>query len=145
MKIELFEGVQDFFKSAGENACYAFCIIKIAERATGMVMNPYTALFEGIKSGYIGYNTANPADPDNFYIYDPAAFFRKLTGFPVSVFKETDLNYQPKEREFIVQCWERKTTGRIITHFRLPDWDSLADSQTVKYGEVASLRVFKVG
>jgi hypothetical protein len=42
-----------------------------------------------------------------------------------------------------VDRWERVRTGAVTGHFRLPDWDSLHDSQTVKYGKIVSRRVFR--
>lgn len=148
MKNALFEGVQSFLTAAGESACYALCIIKTAERVTGVIKNPLDALVNGIDGGYIKYNWDNPNDPDNFYVSDPAGFFRNLAlsninNFRVTVRKE-NAGYCPQSNEYIVQCWERQVTGKTITHFRLPDWDGLHNSQTVKYGKVASVRVFKV-
>jgi hypothetical protein len=145
MKNTLFEGVQSFLSAAGESACYALCIIKIAERVSGIIKNPVEALTTGVEGGYIKYNWENPNDPDNFWVSDPAGFLRYLVlnhNFKVTVRKEP-AEYCPQPDEYIVQCWERQVTGKTITHFRLPDWDSLLNSQTVKYGRVASLRVFK--
>jgi hypothetical protein len=144
METKLFAGIQTFLQEAGESACYALSIIKIAERITGRSIEPVTALVDGIEKKHIRYNWNDQHDGDNFFVADPAALLSALTGKPVTVRKETNINRGPAPGEYIVQCWERQAVGKTITHFRLPDWDSLKDSQTVKYGRVASLRVFKV-
>jgi hypothetical protein len=145
METKLIPGVQTFFQEAGESACYALDIIKIAERVTGRVMDPLAALIDGITSGFIHYNWKDQNDADNFYVADPAGLLSMLTGKSAVIRKEANTGYGPKPGEYIVQCWERRATGKTITHFRLPDWDSLADSLTVKTGRLASLRVFRVG
>jgi hypothetical protein len=144
METKLFAGIQTFFQEAGQAACYALSIIKIAERITGQIIDPFAALVDGIEKRHIRYNWNNQDDGDNFFVADPAALLSALTGRPVTVRKKTNINRGPAPREYIVQCWERQAVGKTITHFRLPDWDSLKDSLTVKNGRVTSLRVFRV-
>jgi len=142
METKIFPGIQSYFQAAGEAACYALSIIKLAEQISGLPLDPYQSLLAGTNSGCVTYNKENPADPDNFYVADPEGFLRRLAGVTATVRKEA-ADYRPAPDEYIIQCWERQVTGKTITHFRLPDWDSLADSQTVKYGRIASLRVYK--
>ena len=75
---------------------------------------------------------------------DAEAFLRHLTGKRVAVRKSDDINYKPTSSEYIVERWERPTPKMIFSHFKLPDWDSLRDSQTVKHGKIVSLRIFRV-
>lgn len=141
------EGIQTFLAEAGEAACYALCIIEIAERATGLKMEPSKALYLGVDEKYIIYNFENKEDNNNFYVKDPAGFLSRLTG------QKWTVEYIPSEYptgktfdglpEYIVERWERNKTGQTIGHFRLFDWDSLTDSQTVKYGAIASKRRFR--
>jgi hypothetical protein len=138
------QGIQTFFQEIGEAACYALCIVKLAEKITGGDIPPFEALQLGISNRHIYYNGNDRFDADNFYVADPAAFLSRLTGKTVTVRKEANTACGGAADEYIVQCWQREMTGKIITHFRLSDWDSLHDSQTVKYGRLASLRVFKV-
>jgi len=134
--------IQTFFAEAGESACYALDIIKIAEIYTRREFDPIIALQRGIETGYIKYDPQNPQDNDNFYVSDPASYLGLLTGELWSVTKEAP-DYIPKLTDWVVERWER-TRGQVTTsHFRLPDWDSLYDSQTVKYGKIASLRIFR--
>jgi hypothetical protein len=145
MATKMMPGVQTFFQEAGEAACYALAVIKLAERVTGRDFDPFTELLRGIQSGFIHYNWNDRNDTNNFYVSDPAGLFFLLTGKPAVVRKEADTAYAPGPGEYIVQCWERQSVGKLITHFRLPDWDSLVHSLTVQHGRLASLRVFKAG
>jgi hypothetical protein len=144
MESKLFPEIQTFFQEAGEAACYALCIAKIAEKITGKPIEPVDAMLIGIKWESIYYNWDNPDDPDNFYVKYPDKFLSLLTGRLATVRKIDDVNYRPASNEYIVERWERPTPKMIYSHFRLPDWDSLHNSQTVKYGKLVSLRVFRL-
>jgi len=144
MESKLFSGIQTFFQEAGEAACYALCIAKIAEKMTGKAVEPLEALLGGIERKLIRYNWGDPDDPDNFYVNDAEKFVGLLTGRRATVIKTDGANYRPAPNEYVVERWERPTPKLVYSHFRLPDWDSLRDSQTVKYGKLASLRVFRL-
>jgi hypothetical protein len=136
------QAIQTFLAEAGESACYALDIIKIAEIFSRRDFDPLVALQRGIETGFIAYDPQNPNDNNNFYVKDPASYLGMLTGELWTVTKEYP-DYKPMLTDWIVERWER-TRGQVTTsHFRLPDWDSLLDSQTVKYGKIASLRVFR--
>jgi hypothetical protein len=144
MQSKVVPGIQTFFKAAGEAACYALCIIRLAEKITCKSIEPIEALIIGIKHLAVYYNWENPDDGDNFFVNAPDAFLGMLTGKHITVRKVDNIGYQPALNEYIVERWERPTPKMIYAHFKLPDWDSLYNSQTVKYGKIASLRVFKV-
>lgn len=131
------EGIQSFFLSAGNNGCYCFSIIKLAERILKKDIDVHTALQAGIDKKYIRVNKKNYAQSDNFYVLEPAKFLTYLSGWKCGV-KKAPADYKPKNGELIVEHWKRAGYG----HFRLSDWDSLENSQTVKYGKISSLRVF---
>ena len=131
------KGIQSFFLAAGKNGCYCFCIIKIAERILKAELDPQSALQAGIDNKFIRVNEKNYSQGDNFYVLEPAKFLTYLSGWKCDVKKENP-EYKAKQGETVVECWE--CNGRV--HFRLPDWDPLENSQTVKYGKVKSLRVF---
>jgi hypothetical protein len=135
------EGIQTFFAEAGESACYVLAIIKIAERLTQKSIDPIITMIEAIDKGEIHYNYTNKNDDDNFFVKKPESILNRLTGETYILTKESPL-YITQPGDQIVQRWERKKTGVTTGHFRLADWDSLYDSQTVKYGEIVSLRVF---
>ena len=135
-------GIQTFMAEAGEAACYALCIVRIAEISTRREFDPLTALQRGIDLGQIKYNPANANDNDNFFVERPDDFLGLLTGERWTVTKEA-VDYKWGEGEFVVERWERVRPALTTGHFRLPTWDSLIGSQTVGYGQVASLRVFR--
>jgi hypothetical protein len=137
------QGIQTLLAEAGEAACYALAIIEIAERVTGRKADPLDALYQGIERGYIYYNEQDQNDNDNFFVEDPPALLAMLTGVRWTV-EKTGPEYVPARGEYVVDRWERAITGAVIAHFRLPDWDSLYDSQTVRYGRIVSRRVFRM-
>jgi hypothetical protein len=131
---------------AGEAACYALAVLEIADRERKLSnwgpVNPVDALYKGIEYGYIYYNERNPNDNDNFFVKDPAAFLAVFAGGRWAV-EKTGPGYIPAKGEHVVDRWERVRTGAVTGHFRLPDWDSLQDSMTVRYGKIVSKRVFR--
>ena len=135
-------GIQTFMAEAGEAACYALCIVRIAEVYTRREFDPLIALQRGIDLGQIKYNPTNANDNDNFYVERPDDFLGLLTGELWRVTKEA-ADYKWGDGEFVVERWERVRPALTTGHFRLPTWDSLIGAQTVKYGQVASLRVFR--
>jgi hypothetical protein len=135
-------GIQTFLAEAGEVACYALSIIKLAERITGKYLPVVETLIDCINRKYIYYNWNNANDNDNFFVSAPDKMLTYLSGVAWTLSKE-DAAYKPRMGEWIVQRWERVKAGAVTGHFRLPDWDSLVDSQTVKYGSTASVRVFR--
>jgi hypothetical protein len=137
-------GIQTLLGEAGEAACYALSILEIAERELwgGQKIDPVDALYLGIEKGYIHYNEKDPDDNDNFFVEDPAALLAMFAGGRWTV-EKAGPDYVPVKGERVVDRWERNITGVVIGHFRLPDWDSLHDSKTVKYGQIVSKRVFR--
>lgn len=140
MKMEA--GIQTFLEEAGEASCYALCIIKLAEMITGKYFPVVETLNDCIAKKFIYYNVNNKNDNDNFFVSAPDKMLSYLTGVKWSVSKEI-AEYRMKVDEWCVQRWERTKAGAVIGHFRLPEWDSLIDSQTVKYGKMISKRIFR--
>ena len=135
-------GIQTLLGEAGEAACYALDILEIAERARRRNLDLISALYQGIERGYIYYNENNPDDNNNFFVENPAALLSMFVGGRWTV-EKAGPDYIPAPGEYVVDRWERTKTGAVIGHFRLPDRDSLHNSQTVKYGKIVSKRVFR--
>ncbi|MFP3041878.1 DUF261 domain-containing protein [Treponema primitia] len=136
-------GIQTFLQEAGESACYALCIIKIAEDILGHELDPISSLLLGIEKHCIDYNWQDETDNNNFYVRDPAHFLSGLIGKTVTVRVES-ADLKPAPHEYAVQCWQRTKTGQVITHFKIAGWDPLVHSVTVAQGQIASLRIFTV-
>jgi hypothetical protein len=56
-------------------------------------------------------------------------------------------DYRPRKDERIIECWRwnEKINAKVInhTHFKLSNWDPYKNSNTLKYGYLESLRVFR--
>ena len=128
---KLFSGIQSFCGAAGKWSCYAFCILKIAERFAGHTFNPIPEIINAIEKGFIRYNWENHDDPDNLYVEAPAAWLYSLTGRKWTVEKA----YMLSTSQYLVEVWNN-------AHFRLPDWDSLQYSVSVATGKITSWRLF---
>jgi len=130
-------GIQSFMATVGDSGCYALAIMQLAE-----VSDPISTLMEAIDKRFIKFNYNDYDDDDNMYVMAPAEMLSWLTGKKWTVTKES-ATYVPRPGELVVNRWERVKTGAVTAHFRLPVWDSLVDSQTVKYGTIVSKRVFR--
>jgi len=130
----LIPGIQSFCGALGRWSCYAFCILKIAERITGKHYDVMEEMQYAIKKKWLYYNWGNENDADNLFVQDPQAWLNYLTGMKFTVSKAYD---RPgPEVRYVVECWNN-------AHFRLPDWDSLNYSNSVANGKITSWRVFK--
>lgn len=87
--------IQSFFLSAGNLACYAFCIIKLAERILKSDVDVLAALQAGIDKKYLRVNEKNLSSLDNFYVKEPALFLEYLSGWKCGIKKEA-ADYVPK-------------------------------------------------
>lgn len=141
------DAMQSFFKSAGEESCYASCIIKIASRITKTeltIQNVAKAIETGIDAGYIDFNRSDYADKRrNFYVVDPGRYLSLLTGRHF-VCTKVSSSFQCKKEDYEV-LWKvlSAENGRNnIGHFVLPDWDPIQNSNTGKNGFVWSKRIF---
>jgi len=130
-------GIQSFLSAVGESGCYALCILQLAG-ATDIV----DKLEQAIDKRFIKFNYNDYDDDDNFFVMDPAGMLSWLTGKKWAVTKEGPA-YLPRPGELVVNRWERVKTGSVTAHFRLPVWDPLIDSATIRYGTIASKRVFR--
>jgi hypothetical protein len=108
----------------------------------GRKLDTVDALYQGIERGYIYYNENDTNDNGNFFVENPAALLALFAGGRWAV-EKAGPDYIPARGEYVVDRWERVKTGTVTGHFRLPDWDSLRDSQTVRYGKIVSKRVFR--
>ena len=142
MTTELNWGVQTFCQEIGEAACYALQLMRVAELRTGKSFRVLESLQSLIDAGYIYYNKNNQNDNDNFFVKNPEACVTYLTGQKCIV-RHDAADYKAGPNEYVIERWDRKTTKGAYSHFTSASWDSLADSQTVKYGTKVSTRVVK--
>lgn len=126
--------IQRVFKTLGDNGCYFFCIWQLANRIDkSHYHDPFVLFSSSFDDGYIQADC---------FVNRPDKILEKAAGGIWEVRKEGP-EYQPKENEYQVLRYERKTIQGILSHFVLQDWDPLGDSLTVKEGYIASKRIFK--
>ena len=144
-------GIQTFFAEAGETACYALCLVDVADEwgrtkfgPRAAELDPCAMLQLGVAKGRIHYNEQDPNDEQNFYVDEPAKFLEDLTGVPWKVEKAApDAAVPPGS--YTIERWERAVTGAILGHFarmkaKRP-FNSLSKSLCVERGRLVSYRV----
>lgn len=137
------EYLQSFYKSAGNYACYALCLINIAEEYLNVKISKDLSLEKGIELGYIYFNKKNYDDTENFYVKDPAKYLQFLTGAKWKVRKE-GADYKRKTGEYAVEYWSY-TNGRTGHFARIyKGFNSLQNSKSVKDGKIVSYRICEV-
>ena len=142
-------GIQNQLTALGESSCYFLCLCKIAEEANTQPIDIVNSFDLCVGEKYIRFNYNKPDDGDNCYIDNPSGILELLTRKTWSYRRITTQweieCWKAGEKEYTIQRWYRKTTGKEYTHFRRPVWDPLLDSQTVKYGAIDVLYIFTMG
>ena len=129
-------GVQSLFGSMGRSACYALCILQACDPDITEA-KALSILLEAIERGHIKYQRRDPGHDDNWFVVNPAALMGMAKGDTWSV-RHDKAGYEPKPGEIVIYRWDWNRKA----HFRLKNWDSLIESQVVKYGQTVSTRVF---
>lgn len=114
-------------KQMYESGCYFLCICKMAERYMNKEVDVVNVAQVAMEHGWI-YRDFTVQKPDSIFSY--------LTGRRPIV----SMTEQKPDCEYYVECWYNSRTQ--FTHFKLPDWDSLTNSVTVKEGKITSYRKF---
>ena len=138
------DGIQNLAYSLGQNGCYALCLIDVAEEYLNEGLDVLLAVIQGIKSGFIRYNWDNWADPDNFYVNDPAGFLKMLTLKKWRVVHDAAGRRPSKSGEYVVRRYELVITGRTSSHFERDRFKPYANCKTVRLGKEVSTRVCTV-
>ena len=136
------DNIQFFLKEAGQSACYTLCLIRVAEKYLKKDLDVVKAMQIGIEKRCIDYKDGDTEYEDNFYVRCPETFLFYLTGVHWEVRKET-YPYNARKGEYVINRYERQRTGCISAHFEMDDFHPIANSLTVKYGRIASVRVLR--
>jgi hypothetical protein len=131
--------IQRKFLTLGQSGCYYLCLWKIAELADRAMYHDPIVLFDrGLDHGYL---------LEDCFVQDPPGVLWLATGRRWRVRKEGP-DYQERPGEYVVIRYERKVPMKTLAHFVLKIgssdtdiWDPLGESETVKYGYVASKRI----
>ncbi len=136
------EGVQSFFAELGEAACLALCICELGKPGLSEA-EAVSLILQGIEKGFIDYRWQDRQYENNLFVSNRDAFMNLVTGQDGWKSRVEPPSYTLKAGELAVSCWEWRDSGTLRRHFRLADWDPILDSQTVRHGALASLRVFR--
>lgn len=135
----MYNGIQSFYLSLGNEACFFLQLLNIAEKFNGLPIDPSTAALVCAKKGFIYLNYKDLSDKKNYEVREHAQILELFTGVKWSYSKETPY-YRAKKNEYIIDEYKN---GAYI-HFDSDTFHSLQDSNTVKNGKVISRRVFRV-
>mgnify|MGYP005845877193 CR=1 FL=1 len=126
------EGIQKDLFYLGKYGCYFLSILKLCERFNEAPIEPIQAYRECFHEGLISADC---------YVRNPEKIMSKYTSYNWEVYKTIPGDVFGA----VVERWSRKGTMVEEAHFKLPDWDPWGGSDTVKYGYLESLRVFRRG
>lgn len=127
--------IQTFFEKAGKGACLALCYIRasLGEKATPNVM--FDVLWKASEKGIL-------VAEDDFFVKDAVALGQLASGKKFSVTKQKISSIEELEGKLAAvnfqngkfNHWVLVENGQIV-------FDSLEDSQCVKYGKPVDARV----
>lgn len=120
------DGIQSKLKKIGESGCYFLCLCHKAGYTDDSIIELYNTC---ISKGYI--------DEDCF-VKNGSALASFLFRIPLVCTIEKS---KPTNSVFYIEYWFNKNTG--LHHFKLPDYDSLKNSRTIREGVIESYRVFR--
>lgn len=121
----------------GENGCYFFSILYLAEKISGKKFNPLDIYLDALAKRFI---------EKDCFINDAGKLLSMLTGQNWQHTKQ-DVSYIAKKDELEILYFENPTTLKTYGHFVVGnkgkvEYDPYGDSKTVKEGKLHSKRVF---
>ena len=132
-------GIQSFYLSLGEEACFFLQILNIAEKVIGYNLDPLTIAIICKQKRFIYLNLDNLKDKDNFLISGHAEILSLITGRDWQ-YEKAGPTYKAKKNEYVINEYANGS----MTHFDSEDFHSLQNSQTIKNGKIVSKRVFRI-
>lgn len=144
----LFDGIQTLLAEAGESACYTLCLFDVAlqynaEHGKERELDLIEEFRKACQAGHIKYNWNDATDNNNFFVQYPALFLEQLTGHKWNV-QHGPAYYEPGEREYLINRFERQRTGYTTGHFEREQFKPIKNSATVRYGKLVSTRICRV-
>lgn len=143
--MQVFDGIQDFFLSLGNEGCYVLALIEIAQKR-GCKDDVLLCIQKGIEKNVIFFNKDNFLDPENFKVLSDVSFLELLT--EKKWIKETSPTKETvfHENEYLIYKYQRTEddTEKIYTHFVTRTFDSKKCSKTVRNGKIKETRIFTI-
>jgi len=131
-------GIQSVYLTMGEEACFFFQLLNIAEKEIGYSLDPFTVALICKAKGYIYLNTNDLKDKQNFLVTCHEKVLELITGEEWE-YEKVGTNYRKKIGEYIINEYQNGS----FKHFDSDSFHSLQNSETVKNGRVISKRVFR--
>lgn len=121
----------------GENGCYFFSILYLAEKISGKKFNPLDIYLDSLAKRFM---------EKDCFVNDAGKLLSMLTGQNWRHTKQ-DASYVVKKDELEILYYENTTTLKTYGHFVVGnkgkvEYDPYGDSKTVKEGKLHSKRVF---
>lgn len=132
-------GIQSFYLSLGNEACFFLQLLNIAEKYSGHNIDIVTAAWLCSLKNYIYLNWNDLTDKKNYLINKHTDILELFTGKRWLYTKESP-SYKAKKNEYIINEWQN---GSFI-HFDSDDFHSLQKSNTIEKGKIISRRVFRI-
>lgn len=129
--------IQDMAFCLGKEGCLFFTLCELAERITHKPIDVMRAARYSIENKLVDYVDDNPTAhlKEAFYVNDRNRLLEYLTGIKgISTLKTHRISKKDK-RPYYVR-YSRRSGETLITHFVLPDYNSLYYSHTVANGEI---------
>lgn len=140
----MINNVQSFYESLGKHGCYYLLLLHIGAQKEFTNEELYLLSCQFHELGWLHFNKKDLSDPDNFFVQSPSNILDVLTERKYTVRKESaDYIPQKNEIEILFYALNRENADKGIGHFRMKDYDTLQNSNTVKKGKVYSKRIIK--
>lgn len=138
MKITKIPAIQDLAWCIGSDGCYYLCLCAIAEEITGKDIDVVKTAKKMIDNKIIDYDWKRPKAYKNMmYVFDADKLLSALgcKGYHVEKVDQLPKDYKGK---YIIRY-----TNEGITHFVLPNYNSLTYSNTVANGRITKYYLVK--
>ena len=138
MKITKIPAIQDLAWCIGSDGCYYLCLCAIAEEITGKDIDVVKTAKKMIDNKIIDYDWKRPKAYKNMmYVFDADKLLSALgcKGYHVEKVDQLPKDYKGK---YIIRY-----TNEGITHFVLPNYNSLTYSNTVAKGRITKYYLVK--
>lgn len=130
--------IQKTFLEIGEAGCYFICLVLTAAKILGRPFDFIQTFYAAVDAKYLFYDENNTRNPRNCEVQNSQKIMEFMTGEKIAYHMQPP-SYTARDDEYVIEEWELNGS-----HFVLPDYDPLGESNTRKNGRLKSKRVFKV-
>ena len=138
MKIIEIKAIQDLANCVGTDGCYFICLCAVAEKITGKEIDVLRSAWKAIELKLIDYDLKRPrAYANKMFVFDADKLLKMLgcEGYYIEKVDELPKGY---DGQYIIRY-----TLEGVTHFVLPDYNSLTYSNTVANGRKSKYYLVK--